>query len=41
MDMQFSVNIDLAVDDQLSFSFPTNNLLYDMFETDLEGNATA
>ena len=31
LDMQFSVNIDLAAADQLSFTFPTNNLLYDMF----------
>ena len=38
--MSFSVDLDLGSGDFIEFSFDTNNLLYSMFEKDLEGNAT-
>lgn len=34
------MDIDLASNDEIELTFDTNNLLYNMFEPDLEGNAT-
>jgi len=35
LDLTFAVDIDLSVNDEIELTFDTNNLLYDMFETDL------